>query len=86
MTIDRGEGAKSSFQTVGYAGRNVKGANGTFKKFAVYVSDSKDDLFENANKKGMFSVDLSSSYNDDGTCKMTYFGLDEAQTGRHSRA
>lgn len=83
LTIDRGEGAKSSFQTVGYAGRNVKGANGTFKKFAVYVSDSKDTLFENANKKGTFSVDLSSSYNDDGTCKMTYFGLDEAQTGRY---
>ena len=38
LTIDRGEGAQSSFQTVGYAGRNVKGANGTFKKFAVYVS------------------------------------------------
>ena len=83
LTIDRGQGAKSSFQTVGYAGRNVKGANGTFKKFAVYVSDSKDTLFENANKKGTFSVDLSSSYNDDGTCKMTYFGLDKAQTGRY---
>lgn len=83
LTIDRGEGANSSFQTVGYAGRNVKGANGTFKKFAVYVSDSKDNLFENANKKGTFSVDLSSSYNDDGTCKMTYFGLDKAQTGRY---
>ena len=83
LTIDRGEGANSSFQTVGYAGRNVKGANGTFKKFAVYVSDSKDNLFDNANKKGTFSVDLSSSYNDDGTCKMTYFGLDKAQTGRY---
>lgn len=83
LTIDRGEGAKSSFQTVGYAGRNVKGANGTFKKFAVYVSDSKDGLFDDTNKKGTFSVDLSSSYNDDGTCKMTYFGLDKAQTGRY---
>lgn len=83
LTIDRGEGAKSSFQTVGYAGRNVKGANGTFKKFAVYVSDSKDGLFDDSNKKGTFSVDLSSSYNDDGTCKMTYFGLDKAQTGRY---
>lgn len=83
LTIDRGEGAKSSFQTVGYAGRNVKGANGTFKKFAVYVSDSKDGLFDDSNKKGTFSVDLSSSYNDDGTCKMTYFGLDKVQTGRY---
>lgn len=83
LTIDRGEGANESFQTVGYAARNVKGANGTFKKFEVYVSDKKDDLFKDANKKGNFEVDLSGSYNDDNTCKMTYFELDEAQSGRY---
>ena len=83
ITIDRGEGVSSSFQTVGYAGRKGSAtSNGNVKKFELYVADSKDDLYKAANKKGTFTVDYADAY-DGQTPKMICFGLDEAQTGRY---
>ncbi|WP_159430431.1 discoidin domain-containing protein [Collinsella phocaeensis] len=83
ITIDRGAGATSSFQTVGYAGRKGSAtSNGNVKKFELYVSNSEGDLYEEANKKGSFKVDYVEAY-DGATPKMIYFGLDKAQTGRY---
>lgn len=83
ITIDRGEGAKSAFQTVGYAGRPGSAtSNGNVQKFELYVADSKSDLYKETSKKGSFTVDYAGAY-DGNTSKMIYFGLDEAQSGRY---
>ena len=83
ITIDRGQGASSSFQTVGYAGRKgAASSNGNVKKFELYVSNDKAKLYEDANKKGSFKVDYAGAY-DGQTPKMIYFGLNEAQNGRY---
>lgn len=78
VTIDRGgTGANTSFQTVGYAGRK-EGANtnGNVKHFAVYASNDRNSLYNEANKQGDFKVDYTGAYGPDGQ-KMIYFGLEK---------
>lgn len=84
VTLDRGDSQKDvEFQTVGYAGRkNGASTNGNFQEFEVYASDSKDKLFEEANRKDTCKVRYTGAY-DNGAHKMVYCGLDKPVTGRY---
>ena len=83
VTIDRGE-AKTPFQTVAYLPRSEKAdANGNWQEFEVYASDSKDGLFDDANKlntaagKSTFIANYKDAFVQGTGSKWLYFGLEK---------
>ena len=85
LTIDRGEGAASApFQTIGYRPRNGSAnSNGNIKDFKLYVADSSENLFTDANLKKEGTFYYNGVYATASDPKYIYVSLDEAQTGRY---
>lgn len=87
VTIDRGESV-APFQTVMYRSRGISGGqpgNGSWKKFKVYASDSRDDLYSESNqlKTAQGSKTFTASYagiqmsGEGAAMKDLYFGLEK---------
>ena len=83
ITLDRGENSKA-FQTFGYRPRKGQPtSNGNVLEFEIYVSDDKDKLYTEENKKIASKFIYVDGIYEGETPNYLYTSFDSEQTGRY---